>query len=129
VDSVNEHELIIKLKLTLEDYLHKLNSNDFILNSIDEIPKQNNISENDEYVEYVLHLTTSPSLISTKDSISLNVLCCIMCQNDQNLLDLITKPFLNQNFFYNPLLTVNKNTILVEVYNGYQKQLVIKVLD
>lgn len=116
----------MNLKLTLEDYLNKLNSNDLILNSIDELSnKRNSLSGNDDYAEYVLHLTTSPSLIPTKDSISLNLLCCIMCQNDQNLLDLILRPFLNQNFFYNPLLTINKNTILIEIYNGYQKQLVI----
>ncbi len=54
----------------------------------------------------------------------LNILCCIMCQNDNCLIDTLLAPILNQSF-YHKILSTSTNSILIETHNSLNKQIVI----
>jgi hypothetical protein len=53
----------------------------------------------------------------------LNILCCIMCQNDSYLIETLLAPIFNQSF-YHKIASISANSIVVETFNSLKKQIV-----
>ncbi len=54
----------------------------------------------------------------------LNILCCIMCQNDTRLIESLLAPIFNRSF-YHKILSISDNSILIETFNSLKKHTVI----
>ena len=73
-----------------------------------------------------LILSSTTSRIITINDItkqSLNILCCLMCENDYSIIDIALAPFFNQKFFHSK--ATSSNSIFVEIFSETHKQLVM----
>jgi hypothetical protein len=70
----------------------------------------------------IIHFSTTQTINHIIKKHSLNILCCLMCENDFSLLNIALAPFFNQKFFHSK--TTSSNSIFIETFNEASKQLV-----